>query len=328
VCPIPRAAEPTPWATASQTAETARKNAWKNRATGPVPLRTARGGGLRLLFLFFFVLRLRVLEPPRPCFLDLVEDVLLLRDPGGEDVRVAMLTTLGCGHTSHTHPTERVLHETRPGGHTEIYSPPMAITPGDVEVVARRATDQFLARDKWEKDVDDRMLRDQVAPLVYDGCRDVMSTLSGSVADDEILVDIRNGCGYATAGLGGVKADVRLLVATNRRLWFCRHRDGAVQQLQPLDYPAMTVNRKRISMGFPKLEGTTVTCGGATAEWLEKLRSGRTQPAPWLQPPQAQPSPGWHPDPYQRHELRYWDGTRWSEHVSNAGTTAVDLVDP
>jgi hypothetical protein len=36
------------------------------------------------------VLRDRVLEPLRPVVRDPDEDVLLLRDPGGEDVRVAM----------------------------------------------------------------------------------------------------------------------------------------------------------------------------------------------------------------------------------------------
>ncbi|MDQ3352503.1 MAG: DUF2510 domain-containing protein, partial [Actinomycetota bacterium] len=24
----------------------------------------------------------------------------------------------------------------------------------------------------------------------------------------------------------------------------------------------------------------------------------------------------WYPDPSHRHELRYWDGTTWTEHVS------------
>jgi hypothetical protein len=55
----------------------------------------------RLLLVRLRVLRDRVLEPPRvvdPDRLDLVrlaldEDVLLLRDPGGEDVRVAMSST-------------------------------------------------------------------------------------------------------------------------------------------------------------------------------------------------------------------------------------------
>ena len=33
---------------------------------------------------------------------------------------------------------------------------------------------------------------------------------------------------------------------------------------------------------------------------------------------------GWHPDPYGRHELRYWDGGQWTEHVSSHGRQAVD----
>ncbi|MGE3622184.1 MAG: phospholipid scramblase-related protein [Acidimicrobiia bacterium] len=32
----------------------------------------------------------------------------------------------------------------------------------------------------------------------------------------------------------------------------------------------------------------------------------------------------WYPDPLGRHELRYWDGARWTEHVSNRGVQAVD----
>jgi len=76
-----------------------------------VPLRTARGAGraagrrfagrrdavrprvvraLVALLGDFRALRVRVLEPPRPLLLDLDVDVLLLREPGGEDVRVAM----------------------------------------------------------------------------------------------------------------------------------------------------------------------------------------------------------------------------------------------
>jgi Protein of unknown function (DUF2510) len=36
--------------------------------------------------------------------------------------------------------------------------------------------------------------------------------------------------------------------------------------------------------------------------------------------------PGWHPDPFGRSALRYWDGARWTEHVSTSGRTAVDHV--
>jgi hypothetical protein len=40
----------------------------------------------------------------------------------------------------------------------------------------------------------------------------------------------------------------------------------------------------------------------------------------------ANPPPGWHPDPVARHDHRYWDGDRWTEHVVSAGTPAVDPI--
>jgi uncharacterized protein YxjI len=56
------------------------------------------------------------------------------------------------------------------------------------------------------------------------------------------------------------------------------------------------------------------------------------------QPQQPQPQPqqpqqpgghpqGWYPDPYGRHEQRWWDGTRWTEHVASHGRRAVDHPD-
>lgn len=107
-CPTERATAPRAWAMPSQTEATARPTPPKPRATGPGPLRTARGAG-RFAVLragareppllvraagLLEVLRDRVFEdevPPRELPRDLVEpDVLELRDPGGEDVRVAM----------------------------------------------------------------------------------------------------------------------------------------------------------------------------------------------------------------------------------------------
>jgi hypothetical protein len=33
---------------------------------------------------------------------------------------------------------------------------------------------------------------------------------------------------------------------------------------------------------------------------------------------------GWQPDPTGRHELRYWDGTAWTDQVSDQGTASTD----
>jgi hypothetical protein len=39
----------------------------------------------------------------------------------------------------------------------------------------------------------------------------------------------------------------------------------------------------------------------------------------------AQPA-GWHPDPAARHELRYWNGSNWTDDVSDAGVAAKDAM--
>lgn len=36
----------------------------------------------------------------------------------------------------------------------------------------------------------------------------------------------------------------------------------------------------------------------------------------------------WHPDPTGRHELRYWDGAQWTEHVSDGGVQSVAPLTP
>ncbi len=44
-------------------------------------------------------------------------------------------------------------------------------------------------------------------------------------------------------------------------------------------------------------------------------------------PPVTQATPAqWSPDPGGRHELRYWNGTAWTDHVSDAGVVGVDSL--
>jgi len=45
--------------------------------------------------------------------------------------------------------------------------------------------------------------------------------------------------------------------------------------------------------------------------------------------PPSPPAPvsveeGWHPDPQGKHELRYFDGSQWTEHVSDDGVQSTD----
>lgn len=42
-------------------------------------------------------------------------------------------------------------------------------------------------------------------------------------------------------------------------------------------------------------------------------------------PPQAAATPGgWHPDPYGRHSMRYWNGAAWTAFVSDGGQSFED----
>jgi hypothetical protein len=54
------------------------------------------------------------------------------------------------------------------------------------------------------------------------------------------------------------------------------------------------------------------------------------QPQPFEEPARAPaplpagPPPAWVPDPFGRYEVRWWDGTRWTEHVATGGERGVD----
>lgn len=47
-------------------------------------------------------------------------------------------------------------------------------------------------------------------------------------------------------------------------------------------------------------------------------------PPQQVQRPQSPPA--WHADPARRHEFRWWDGQRWTEHVSDRGQLSIDPV--
>jgi hypothetical protein len=38
------------------------------------------------------------------------------------------------------------------------------------------------------------------------------------------------------------------------------------------------------------------------------------------------PNAGWHPDPAGVHELRYFDGSAWTDHISTAGVTGLHTL--
>jgi hypothetical protein len=57
---------------------------------------------------------------------------------------------------------------------------------------------------------------------------------------------------------------------------------------------------------------TTATTAGTTTPSVASSVGDAVAPA------------AWYPDPSKRYELRYWNGTAWTEHVSRAGQQFTD----
>jgi len=65
--------------------------------------------------------------------------------------------------------------------------------------------------------------------------------------------------------------------------------------------------------------------GASTTDTSSGARSSNAASTPAQQPASTPSVPaGWYHDPAGRFELRYWDGSAWTEHVSRAGQQYTD----
>ncbi len=63
----------------------------------------------------------------------------------------------------------------------------------------------------------------------------------------------------------------------------------------------------------------------APAAWTPPQAPAAPVPQPAVGAPQP---PNWYPDPAGRHQMRFWDGTTWSSHVSDNGIQSEDPLGP
>lgn len=113
--------------------------------------------------------------------------------------------------------------------------------------------------------------------------------------------------------------------------------------LQPYAQAKMNVDRAIAAMDRAKAdvtdeqarirEGKATSSTGVSAQ-VEPAVSTEpkqvTAPAestPSASPPPPPPVPAqWAPDPHGRHQHRWWDGSKWTEHVANDGAVSADPV--
>jgi hypothetical protein len=150
----------------------------------------------------------------------------------------------------------------------------------------------------------------------------------------------------ASHGIGRVTHCV--LLCTDRRVVYAETEAGAgVLLLAPFPHGVLDVQNKLLKLRpelepgprpvlvWPRVAGDDdvldLGVRQIMAEPSPNLRAlldrlGRDAwSIPLVATPQA-PPPAWHPDPTGRHQQRWWDGTRWTEHVADAGASGADPI--
>jgi hypothetical protein len=72
--------------------------------------------------------------------------------------------------------------------------------------------------------------------------------------------------------------------------------------------------------GMAWVQAINDRAGGGTASAVPP------SPAPQMPQPVVAVPAGWVADPTGRHELRYWDGSAWTDHVSDSGVAGLDPI--
>lgn len=211
----------------------------------------------------------------------------------------------------------------------------MPITQQQAQTVAQGvAAAHERARRQFRRSEHNRFPPPDIADALGRAALEAMRRVAHAAGEEDV-VDVRHSYTYVTAFR--TTFQMTLLVATDRRLWVIYHVGGQVGEPWSVPYEAVRPVGKRLA-GAIKVaagpQGVTITASRAVAGWLQALQAQRpTQPAAWLASPapgsagaQAAPQapPGWHPDPHGRHQLRWWNGFRWSEYVSDQGVQTVD----
>jgi Protein of unknown function (DUF2510) len=145
-------------------------------------------------------------------------------------------------------------------------------------------------------------------------------------------VSIRDYGGSQTYELGGHSGRALATFRIEQPGRFLLRTEGEPQDVEANVAVGRSVGPGIFRTVIPTLAGTMIlVLGGAVLAVVVAVRRNRARrllPAPEAQLAttwgQAAGPAGWFADPGARHELRYWDGQRWTEHVSDCGTQDVD----
>jgi hypothetical protein len=186
-------------------------------------------------------------------------------------------------------------------------------------------------------DPTDRAVREETRAVVGRVLDRVAATLEAGETVRRLYVHKRH-----RVGVRGVRVGLRILVLTDRRILLGIEDpiDDVALQVGVHAYGTVAVRPKLVQIGVePILEpaGLVVEVGRGRADEMTAELAAPPAPsdaiaaaygAAGVAGPASAAAPvppaGWHPDPTGRHDHRWWDGTTWTDQVSDAGTAGTD----
>ena len=114
---------------------------------------------------------------------------------------------------------------------------------------------------------------------------------------------------------------------SNKGLWLALE----IVALLLLTVLSVVVGILYLALARPRLRAAERAITGPGPWQPRPWAPGHPSPSPASTPAQGEqwappgaPTFGWYPDPSAHHQMRYWDGTHWTEHVSDDGVQSSD----
>jgi hypothetical protein len=150
--------------------------------------------------------------------------------------------------------------------------------------------------------------------------------------------EVRAQCKQARIDVNKQGQTVGMFMGSKARGNMARARAAGKRQLAQKEHDALTpyasgkaaIDQAVAKLGSVKLEIDAAPTAAASTVAAQPAAQGTSTPpsSPPPPPPQSPPPPPtpaqWAPDPFGRHEHRWWDGTAWTEHVANRGERSTD----
>jgi hypothetical protein len=167
---------------------------------------------------------------------------------------------------------------------------------------------------------------DSLAPLLNEKAADGWSVVSIVAAGTNIVAYLQREADAASSAAVEAPVEAAPVTETAEETPFVAAAAVAAVDEAPVavDEPA--------GWATAATEPAAAPAEASVADLAAQVSEPEPEPEPVVTQPVAEAAPavesavpaGWYADPSGRFELRYWDGTAWTEHVSRAGQQFTD----